>query len=178
MCSLSCIAERFSSWLDFCQWVTNGDSDVPLHIYHTQKLLARSKLQVEELVDMAEDLGALILCWSPCAPQLELLSYEEDGEVNFRVKLMLRYAVELISWRPDNLLLARYWVHVWVRMLNQDSVRLPMHVRVTFLPFILLKKLDFAWSTLKLPFNCFILSPWWGVYSCLLEAYYLKVFCS
>lgn len=45
---------------------------------------------------MAEDLGPLILCWSPRAQELELLSYEEDGEVNFRVKLMLRFAVELI----------------------------------------------------------------------------------
>lgn len=38
------------------------DSDVLLHIYHMQKLLARGKLQVE-LVDMTEDLGPLFfLC--------------------------------------------------------------------------------------------------------------------
>ena len=50
---------------------------------------------LEELVDMAEDLGPLILCGGS-SQELELLSYEEDGEVNLRVKLMLRLAVEFI----------------------------------------------------------------------------------
>lgn len=104
---------------------------------------------------MAEDLGPLILCWSSCAQELELVSYEEDGEVTS--ELSLRWHLLLSSSdKLSNLSLTRCEVHVWVQVRNQDTGRLPMHIRTTFLPFILLKKLDFAWSTLKLPFNCLI----------------------
>lgn len=71
-----------------------------------------------------------------------------------------------------NLFVARYWVHVWVQILSQDSMTLTIHIRPNFLPFVLPKKLGFAWSTLKLPFGCIFppLLDEGTTHHCLLEA--------
>lgn len=157
MCSLSCIAERLSCRLGFCQWVTNGVwfRCALTHLTHA-KVTCKSQTASRRTGWHSWRSWPLDFLCGLMRTRAWLLSYEEDGEINLRVKLMLRFSVEFIWQRLYNLLLARYWAHVWVQILNQGSVRLPMHIGATFLQLIILKKLGFAWSTLKLPFNCFI----------------------
>lgn len=71
-----------------------------------------------------------------------------------------------------NLFVTRYQVRVWVQILNQGSMTLPIHISASFLPFILPKKSGFASSTLKLPFRCRSppVSDKGSTHHCLLEA--------
>lgn len=101
-----------------------------------QKLLARDKLQAE-----AEDLCLLIFCG--CI-RVELLFYEEDGEVNLSVRLMLRFAVELMFC------MFNLCCQILSTCLSTNTISRFHDCSFTyksyfiFFPFILPKKLGFA----------------------------------